>query len=282
MSYLNSIDNRITSILDEKTGYISRLFLDKYKKQNKDAMFELSKKVVDGKSNIDRINIRYYNNVLDNTREIIKFLNWLNIIPELNIEVKELLMIIEDLNFKNARAVSIGCDLRRDWENSRIKFWLEVDNDSEFMYRVLSKYGYTEEMLSVLFSFSMCFGINFHMDGSSTVKNHLYSYNTKGNKMLQLKLSPYFHDYINEAFLKADFIFLGFRNDNKNKFVYFAHLDDINVILDTLRITNIGEKTLLLEGMKPYGFGCFSEEISNGSNLISEYNMYYNVSSYMK
>ena len=62
----------------------------------------------------------------------------------------------------------------------------------------------------------------------------------------------------------------------------FAHLDDINVILDILRITNIGEDTLLLEEVKPYGFGCFSEEISNGSNLISEYNMYYNVNSYMK
>ena len=246
--------------------------------------FELSRKVKNLDDFFCRVHLRFASQdseqpdyLLQTGLKLIKFTNNLNMIPGVRINVSELFELFSGIPADAFSAIATGVDLRKNWQESRFKIWLELHNNPQIINMILEKYSSNKDINRMSLGKEITLSFNFHYDNTCWVKLYYPIFNFKFDKEKQEHYKKFFTKKIIDGFYFSDFCYISFPT-NTNRFIYFGYNKGIPDILKVLGINVTEHSGITFQGQFPYGIGCFEDYILNPETGQKEFNYYYNFS----
>lgn len=257
-------------------------FIDKFVKKDINNL-DISRKLEGDSDHFCRINIRYVkkndfykDDLYDKGLEYIKYLNALNLMPNIKIDTEEIIHFYKSITPEALGSLSFGIDLRPNYLETRIKIWIEIFEESHWVKEILKKFNADEYICKLNPENNITVSFNFHCNDSCKTKYYYPIYDYVNNENLQGHFSKVLDKKTVQALENSDFAYLGFPEPNRI-FAYFANSKDIRKILKMLELPEIDNKKLLFNNELPYGFGCFEDFYVDPNGKTPIYNFYYDL-----
>ncbi len=182
--------------------------------------------------------------------------------------LNKILNIGVDLNETNK--VIGGIDLRDNFQDSRVKLWLEINKkDKETIKNIFRNIDYNEEYLKLLKESSnkFLFGFDFWLNGESNIKTY-YWFDEKD------LIKDTFEGKIKKLVKECHIVHISFNSKELEKTIHF-HPKDINSFVDKINSEELKEminKVIKID-KKTTVISLKEKEIEN--NKIESFNLYY-------
>ena len=242
-------------------------------RKNDNARLEISKKIINGKSNQARLYILFDDDYYSNYIKCLAFLKQLGMIPGSKLNYEEGLDYLNFIDIAKLRLLVIGLDLRENSNESRIKIWLEFNNYPDLKNLLTNSNGqkYEEDILMTTNDFMV--GVDFYLTNTFNTKLYLCYEDFISNNRLQQSMQDNFSQTCVKAMKLSDSFYISYKGDLRGKFLYFFS-KDIKLMIDQLAIKiDSLDRHFTYFDHKPYIIAVFDKELEK--NNIMEYNLYY-------
>lgn len=184
----------------------------------------------------------------------------------------------QSIDFNKTKGVMVGIDLRKNFDDSRVKFGFAIDRKyADLSNKVLNLHGYNQKVIELLNKNELIFGFDFSFNGKTRIKIYPpFDVSEFQNNILMNKLHNTFSPAICRLISKCHALNISFE---KNEFERILHFHT-NKLDDFCSLIKNNELNKYIDCIKElYGKCVISlreKEIDkNKINKINKINFYY-------
>jgi len=181
----------------------------------------------------------------------------------------------QSINFNKTKGVVVGIDLRKNFEDSRVKFWLVNDKKyTDLFNKVLNLHGHNQNVMELIHENELLFGFDFSFNGETRIKIYPHFDESEiQDKILTNKLHYNFSPAICKLFSKCHALNITFKKKEFERILHF-HTNKLDDFCSLIKNDELNKyKDCIKEFKENCVFSLREKEIDE--NKINEINFYY-------